>query len=999
MRIPARHCSRILTEGCAHFAHSCGIQRGLVTTPTFLFTDIEGSTRLWESAPAAMSRALQRHDDLMRAAIMQHGGRVFKTAGDAFCAVFPTATTALEAALAAQALLQTERWDPSLIIRVRMGIHTEDAEARGGDFFGPALNRVARLLSTAHGEQVVLSRAARAAVDVLPEGVALQDLGEYALKDLSETERIHQVNAPGLRTIFPPLRTPERLLRNVPAPATPLLGRDEAIREVRALFGMMLPGEVLADRETPGRLVTLTGPGGTGKTRLGLHLARELGIELDDGAVFVPLAAITDPSLAPAAIASALDITLSGGDSARQAVLDHLRDRRLLLVLDNIEQVMGIAGFVAEILTQCPRVLLLVTSRERLNIRGERELPLPPLALPGRVGSMSDLHEAFPDLVAVQQSPAVQLFLDRARRVKPDLELTAENAGAIAEICVRLDGLPLALELAAARARLLTPAAMLERLDRRLDLLSKGSRDLPDRQRTMRDTIAWSYDLLSPEEQQVFAGLGVFAGGVSLEDAESVLLDECAIGADIDVFESLADKSLVRVVGDDAPRLMMFETIRDFAQEMLASMPLDRDIRERHACRYLGLAEEAEPHLGGKTQSAWLRRVDREQANLRAAISWLRTGDHAQDALRLSAALWRFWWLRGDTRQDRALLESLLAEVPCADSSLRAQALNGAGVLAESAGDWQGAARLHSEALGIFRELGDLHGVAWTLNNLGVVELNQGNLEAAQALLEENLAVAEQAGAEASIATALNDLGQIAHYQGDHDRAIELLTRGLERFRALGDDNHVARALNNLGTITGERGDLESACALLQESLALHRAVGDRQGIASTLNNLAQFTGQRGDSAAAIAMFNESYALARESGNRLYAAISLENLASLMLRDGEYAAAATRYQEAFRLSRAVDDVQGIASSLSGLAVAALEGGHPATAAQVLGALSASGASEYVEGDPLEAAEQRLRGLLGDEAFASAWALGEARPTEQVVIQAVAELQEAADAAS
>jgi predicted ATPase len=939
-----------------------------------------------------MSRALQRHDDLMRTAITQHGGRVFKTAGDAFCAVFPTAAEALNAAIAGQAALQAERWDPSVVIRVRMGMHTEEAEARGGDFFGPALNRVARLLSTAHGEQIVLSRAARAAADPLPAGVALQDLGEYALKDLAEPERIFQVNAPGLRTLFPPLRTPERLLRNVPVPATPLLGREEAVQEVRSLFGLALPGETRSSPETPGRLVTLTGPGGTSKTRLGLHLARELGIELDDGAVFVPLAAVTDPSLAPAAIASALDISLSGGDSARQAVLDHLRDRRLLLVLDNTEQVMGVADFVAEILAQCPRVLLLVTSRERLNLRGEHELPLPPLALPGRVGSTRDPREAFPDLAAVQQSPAVQLFLDRARRVKPDLALEEENAGAIAEVCVRLDGLPLALELAAARARLLTPAAMLERLDRRLDLLSKGARDLPDRQRTMRDTIAWSYDLLSAEEQQAFAGLGVFAGGVSLQDAESVLLGECDIDADIDVFESLADKSLLRIVGDDAPRLMMFETIRDFAQEMLASTPLDREIRERHACHFLKLAEEAEPHLGGKTQSAWLRRLDLEQANLRAAIAWLRTGSHPQDALRLGAALWRFWWLRGDTRQDRALLESLLAEVPCADSHLRAQALNGAGVLADSAGDWEGAAHLHTESLRLFRELRDLHGVAWTLNNLGVVKLNQGHLEEAQALLEENLAVAEQAGAEASIATALNDLGTIAHYQGDHERAIELHTRGLERFRALGDETHVARALNNLGTIIGESGDLEEACSLLAESLALHRAVGDRQGIASTLNNLAQFTGQRGDAPAASAMFSESYALARESGNRLYAAISLENLASLLLRGGEPAPAALRYQEAYRLYLAVDDIQGIASSLSGLAVAALEGGHAANATQVLGALSASGTAEYAEGDALLAAEQRLRDVLGEDAYASAHALGATRPAEHVVAQAVAELQ-------
>ncbi|MCA9877598.1 MAG: tetratricopeptide repeat protein, partial [Thermomicrobiales bacterium] len=952
----------------------------------------EGSTRLWESAPDAMSRALQRHDDLMRTAISQHGGRVFKTAGDAFCAVFPTATGAVGAAIAAQVALLCEPWDPRVVIRVRMGIHTEPAETRGGDFFGPALNRVARLLATAHGEQIVLSRAARLAAEPLPTGVTVRDLGEYALKDLAEAERIFQVDAPGLRTVFPALRTPERLLRNVPAPATPLLGRDEAVREVRTHFGLAQPGDTESRSDAPARLVTLTGPGGTGKTRLGLHLARELGLELDDGAVFVPLAAVTDPSLAPAAVASALDVAPGGGDSVRQAVLDHLRDRRLILVLDNVEQVMGVADLAAEILAQAPRVMLLVTSRERLNIRGEREYALPPLALPGRTGSDGERREAFPELVAVAQSPAVQLFLDRAQRVKPDLALTEENAGLIAEICRSLDGLPLALELAAARARLLTPAAMLERLDHRLDLLSKGARDLPDRQRTMRAAIAWSYGLLSPEEQQAFAGLGVFAGGVSLADAEQVLFGECGIEADLDVFESLADKSLLRIVGDDdEPRLMMFETIRDYALECLAGSPLDRELRERHAARYLALAEEAEPHLGGKLQRVWLRRLDREQANLRAAIAWLRQSEHPQDALRLGAALWRFWWLRGDTQQDRVLLESLLVEVPGADRQLRAQALNGAGVLADSAGDWEGATRLHTESLRIFRELGDPHGVAWSLNNLGVVELNQGHLEAAQALLEENLAMAEAAGADASIATALNDLGQIAHYQGDHDRAIELLTRGLERFRALGDETHMARALNNLGTITGESGDLETACALLAESLALHRAVGDRQGIASTLNNLAQFTGQRGDVTAARAMFHESYALARESGNRLYAAISLDNLAALLLPAGEHAAAARRYQEAFLLYVAVSDEQGVASSLSGLAVAALEGGYAATAAQVLGALSASSAAEHAEGEALASAEERLRALLGAQAYANAHALGAARPAEQVVTQVVREL--------
>jgi predicted ATPase/class 3 adenylate cyclase len=964
---------------------------------TFLFTDIEGSTRLWEAQPRAMSVALARHDALLHAAIESTGGTVFKTVGDAFCAAFLTPEAAIEAAVVGQKALTAEASEAATPLKVRMAIHSGPAERRAGDYFGPPLNRVARLLATAHGDQIVVSRAASdLARDNLPAGITLRDLGAHALKDLLDAERVYQVISSGLAADFPPLRTPQRFLQNVPQPATPLIGREQEIATARATFGLPLSG---ADKplvnEHAARLLTLTGPGGAGKTRLSLHLAAELGAEFTDGAAFVPLADVTNPILVPVAIAAALDIGDTSGESPRDLVFEHLRDRHLLLVLDNFEQVMPAVPLVADLLTGCPRLRVVVTSRERLSLRGEQELPLPPLTLPmvpPRLAS-DDIgaDEASAAIDEIRRAEAVRLFVSRAQSVKPGFEITAANATAVVEICSRLDGLPLAIELAAARARLLSPDALLARFDRRLDVLERGPRDLPARQQTMRDTIAWSYDLLDPAEQRVFTRLSVFAGGATLEAAEAVAGDpESSNGmADLELIESLADKSLINLVGD-GPRIQILQTIRDFGQERLAESPERRDIGQRHAEFFLALAEESEELLVGHEQTRWLDLLEREQANLRSAIEWLRDEGQLEESLRLGGALWRFWWLRGDIDEGRYQLESLLAQTVRVAPAVRAKALNGAGVLAESRGDWETATRLHQESLEISRRTGDQRGVAWSLNNLGVVAVSQGDYVRAQALLEENLAVAEDAEDKASIAAALNDLGLIAHSHHDYDQATALWTRSLTLFRALGDESHVARALNNLGTVAMELGEHKRAEDLFSESLVLHRHVGDRQGTASTLNNLAEAASSLRDPQTAMGLFRESHSLALEGGNRLYAAIALENLAALTRLQGEEGVAQSRFREALLLYRSVGDKQGIASCLSGLATVAASQGRAEDAAALLGAAAQMcDAQDELALPDLADAVESLRRTMGDQAFDAAWESGRAMPIEQVMDQLAA----------
>ncbi|MFN8526669.1 MAG: tetratricopeptide repeat protein [Chloroflexota bacterium] len=859
-------------------------------TVTFLFTDIEGSTARWEHQRAPMSTALARHDALVRRAVDQHGGHVVKTMGDAFHAAFSRAPDALACALDAQRWLQAETWGEVGPLRVRMVLHTGAADERDGDYYGPPLNRAARLLVSAHGGQILLSAVTAGLVrDVLDDGLSFLDLGEHRLKDLIHPEHIFQLVAPDLPAEFPPLVTLDHHAHNLPIQPTALIGRE---REVGAISALLNRDDI--------RLVTLTGPGGTGKTRVSLQVAAEVIDRFADGVYFVELAPIANPDLAPAAIAHALDIRDVGGRPVLDIVIDYLRHRRVLLVLDNFEQLLPAAPVVSRLLEASTGLKVLVTSRAPLQLRGEHERQVPPLALPDR--------QHPPSASALSLFGAVALFIERAVAIKPDFAVTNDNAPAVAEICHRLDGLPLAIELAAARVRLLTPQAMLARLEHRLPLLTGGARDLPVRQQTLRGAIAWSYDLLGAGEQRLFRRLAVFVGGFDLEAVEAV----CNVGGDLepdpsggsgqavlDGMASLVAKSLVRQWDeqDGEARFGMFETIREFASEQLESSGELAEIRDRHLAHYLSFAETVKPRLQGPQQATWFDNLERDNDNLRAALEW-SYAEHDADpsvgaprvdaGIRLAAALGFFWVLRGRGRENLPRIRGLLA-LASPGTVARARALTvAAHVQGHMLGDHQGAIPLADEALAAWRILGDPQGTAVALVRRGQIAFETGDYPLAATLLTEARALFRVlGGASGPEVPTAGWLAEVAQAQGDHVGAEQLWDEVLVEARAAGDGHAVAHSLRERARLRRSQGDSEQALVLLRESISLHVPLKDIRCACIILDDLAGLLCKNGPPADVARLFGAAEALRELIGRpltRAYQATRDQDIATLKRR-------------------------------------------------------------------------------------------------------------------
>jgi predicted ATPase/class 3 adenylate cyclase len=654
-------------------------------TVTFFFTDIEDSTGLLERLGQRFAPILEQHQRLVRAVIAETGGVEVGSEGDSIFAVFTNVRAAITAAVGTQRALAVHPWPPQGVISVRIGLHTGQAQTGGDDYVGLEVNRASRIAAAGHGGQVLLSETTRAlVVEDLPDELALRSLGRYRLKGLARPEALTQLIIPGLPTEFPVLRAIARSVTNLPVELTTFVGREREIVEVKRLL-------------SDARLITLTGPGGVGKTRLALRVADESRESFADGVALVELASVIDPIFVSTATATALGIREEPGRSIDESLTEHLRERELLIVLDNFEQVVAAAPFVTNLLRTAPRLRMIVTSRGPLRLTAEHEFPVPPLRAPDPMN--------LPALDALSTYEAIALFTQRAQAVRPDFSLTPENASVIAQICARLDGLPLAIELAAARTRLLGPEALLARMSDRLGVLSGGPRDLPARQQTLRNTIAWSYDLLDPVKQRLFRSLAVFAGGWTLEAAEAVWGSPRQAGF-LDALAPLVDHSLIlRAEAGDEDRFAMLETIREFALERLSADGELADVSARHARFYAEFAQAHMAELIGPGKAQWRARLELELDNLRAALTWIVRSGPAELGLALGASLWNYWRLRGDVGEGRRWLQDLLrmrgAMVP---SIARAKVLAasaeaaGAGGLRRSAGRGRGGARNLSPA-------------------------------------------------------------------------------------------------------------------------------------------------------------------------------------------------------------------------------------------------------------------------------------------------------------
>ncbi len=768
-----------------------------------------------------------------------------------------------------------------------MALHSGEAEERDGDYFGPTLNRVARLLSTGHGGQILVSRTAcELAGDRLPPGTSLEDLGQQRLKDLTRPERIFQVLAPELPTDFPVLKALDARRTNLPAQPSALVGRE---REISEVCGRM--------REPGIRLLTLTGPGGTGKTRLGLQAAAELLDEQRDGVFFVALADITDTALVPTTMAGALGVVESAELPLEDVLKEYLGRRELLLVLDNFEQVLDAAPLVGKLLSACPKLKVLATSRATLRVYGEQEYPVPPLTLPDPA--------RLPPVEMLERYEAVRLFAERARAVKPGFVLDGD-APAVAEICVRLDGFPLAIELAAARTRLLPPKAMLKRLGDRLKFLTGGARDLPGRQQTLRGAIDWSHELLGEEDRRLFRRMSVFSGGRTLDALEAV----CNVEGDFNVYsgvESLLEKSLLRQEEGqgDEPRFVMLETVHEYAREKLEESGEAEGTRKLHAAYFLALAEEAESELVGPDQVGWMDRLEAEHDNMRTALSWCMEAGEAESALRMAGALGWFWNVRGHFSEGRRWCEEALTRDGGSANSVRAKALQGSRNLASNQADCEKAEQRLEESLAVFRKSGATKGLARSLCYLGETATDLRDFERASELFAESASISRRLEDKPDLAYTLNSLARLAAYRGDEVEAKAISEEALGLARTAGHIQALASATGNLGWIAMVEGDYEKAQVLMEEGMELMWALKDKVGYALGLHNLGLLALLRGDLDRAAVLFAQSIGTTVDLLDRLGVASDLDALAAVCQKRGDVLRAVRLWgaAEALRNSR------------------------------------------------------------------------------------------------
>ena len=1008
-------------------------------TVTFLFTDIENSTQLWERQPTQMQAAFARQEAIFRQVVSAQDGYAYKMIGDAFQVAFKTASAAVRAALEAQRQLQAEPWGQTPI-RMRMALHTGVTEERGDDYVGPALNRVARLLNAGYGGQVLLTQATCELVrDDLPPGASLLDLGEYRLKDLVRPEHIYQLLINDLQSEFPPLKSLDAFPNNLPIQLTSFIGRKTEMVNIKLLL--------VVDHAS---LVTLTGSGGTGKTRLALQVAADLLDKYLDGVWLVELAQLADPALIPQTVATALGVREVPGKSITTVLTEHLRSRQLLLVLDNCEHVIeACARLVSMLLRVCPRLQILATSREILGATGEVPFRVPSLSIP-------ELRH-LPAYEKLPQYEAVNLFLERASQAMPGFILTADNAPAIARICHRLDGIPLAIELAAARVRLLSVEQLASRLDDSFRLLTGGSRTVLPRHQTLKALIDWSYNLLSAPERTLLLRLSVFAGGWTLEAAEEIVMDEDGLLEDdgdtapssslpksevLGYLGQLVDKSLVMEFKEQGGpgtsrerRYRLLETIRQYARDKLLEVGGGEGVRERHLDYFCKLARLAEPNLRGKDQSVWLNRLEDELDNLRSAIEWSLT-TRIEAGMQLCADLQWFWHIRGHGSEGIDWLNQLLdteatgrADQPV-DSGrrlARANALNAAGFLlcmqnhfdpsrlllqesleifkglgqagrrgmaisllrlTETAGDFADVAAQAEESMAIFRELGDKFNIAECLQQLGGHWLFQGNFDGAKRVMEENLAIRMEIGDQDGMGTAYSLLGNLAVVQGEYNLAGELYEKSYTCYQAVDNIRYASTSIFNLARLSFIQGDYDQATRRCEEAMAKGLELESRQIVGNAYSVMGMIAWARGDYAQAQKRSEDELAVGQETGDMSLIINAHYLRGKVALSQKDYLLAYEKIREVSSTwSQRYLYAENVERFLVFIAILAAGWNQMAPSTTLFGAAEQICPWATFNISPAERTEQTnalavVRGALGEEAFAAAWAAGQAMTVDQ-----------------
>jgi predicted ATPase/class 3 adenylate cyclase/Tfp pilus assembly protein PilF len=877
---------------------------------TFLFTDIEGSTKLSQQFPDKLPAALEKHHSILMEAIESNNGFIFQNVGDAFCCAFASSEDAVKAAVEIQINLANEKWDEA-VINVRIGIHSGNAEWNGKNYMGYiTLARAARVMSAAYGGQILISNDAYEFCKNNCEraremDISFRDLGVRRLKDVIEPIRLYQVLSRDLREDFPPLMTLDARPNNLPIQLTSFIGREKEMKHVKETLKLS-------------RLVTLTSAGGSGKTRLVLQTAAEVIDEYEYGVWFVDLAALNDPALLTATIIVALGIKEQSKKTTEETLIDFLKEKQILILLDNCEQLVhACADLTERLLSSCSKLKIIATSREALNCKGEITYRIPPLTIPDPNSNNT------PEQLAQYES--VRLFIERALVVDPKFRVNNENARALAEICSRLDGIPLAIELAAARTKVLSVEKIYERLDDRFRFLTGGKRTALPRQQTLRALIDWSYDLLSEEEKILWSRLSVFSGGWKLEAAEDICSDETISKSLIlDLLSQLTEKSVI-IYDESKERYRILESIKQYGIEKLSE---GYGVFLRHLNYFLGLSERAAPELRSENARFWLDTIDADHSNFISAIDWSVSNEIADKGAIIAAALGDFWNTAGHYSTGIRLNENILQSSGTLDDSSKIKVLIWLCVFKYHQGDYEQVRKYSEECLAICKTIGDKKGIAESLHNLGKVSDMKGDSEQARIYFEESLAIRKEIGDKNGISDSVQSLGNLSADQGDYEQAKKYFEESFAIKKEIGDKRGMASNMNNLGCLSTFQGDYEQAKIYHEKSLAYNNDIGSKIGIAISTGNLGLIAFNQGDYEHAKKYYEESLAIRKELGNRKGMADYMHNLGGIVYTQGDYEQAKKYFEESLAVRKEIGDKIGMADSMNNLGgVMYIQGDH------------------------------------------------------------------------